>query len=162
MRIYIVRHAWAGEAGDPRWPNDHLRPLTDEGKKRFKPYVKHLAKLGMAPAVIATSPLVRCRQTAELLSEYLPGKPSVVELPALAPNSHFDELLRWTVAQGGVDVVWVGHAPDVGELTAQLIGRGAANIRFAKGACAEVRIARPLAPARGELAWLVTAKILGY
>jgi len=161
MKIYIVRHAWAGEAGDPQWPNDNLRPLTEEGKKRFKQCAKQLAKLGMAPAVIATSPLVRCRQTAEILSAQLPDEPPVVELPALAPNSHFAELLRWTEAQGGVNVAWVGHAPDVGDLTAQLIGRGAANIRFAKGACAEIRVHPPLASARGELAWLATAKILG-
>ena len=36
MFIYIARHAWAGDRGDPRWPDDSLRELTPEGVERFK------------------------------------------------------------------------------------------------------------------------------
>jgi phosphohistidine phosphatase SixA len=32
MFVYLVRHAWAGQSGDPRFANDSLRPLTDKGK----------------------------------------------------------------------------------------------------------------------------------
>ena len=35
MFIYIVRHAWAYEHGDPRWPDDSKRPLEDDGAVRF-------------------------------------------------------------------------------------------------------------------------------
>ncbi len=162
MKIYILRHAWAGEHGDPRWPNDDLRPLSPEGEQRFERCAKKLAQLGIAPAVIATSPLVRCRQTAEILASRLEPTPNVVNLPALAPGARLELLLRWTQSQGQAEVAWVGHAPDVSQLTARLIGGGSAAIRFPKGACAEVRFEGPLAPGRGELAALVTAKMLGY
>ena len=72
MDLYIVRHAWAFDRDDDRWPNDDLRPLTDEGKERFAKVVKTLAGRGMAPQVVATSPLVRCVQTAELLAAGVP------------------------------------------------------------------------------------------
>ena len=35
MFLYIARHAWAGESGDPRWPDDSLRPLTPEGIEKI-------------------------------------------------------------------------------------------------------------------------------
>src|SRR4030066_164180 len=59
MFIYIARHAWAGERGDPRWPDDSLRELTPQGIARYGEVVKSLAQRGFAPARIATSPYVR-------------------------------------------------------------------------------------------------------
>lgn len=159
MRIYIVRHAWTYERDADRWPDDGLRPLTDEGIDRFHKMAKTLAKRGFAPARVATSPLVRCRQTAEILSEYLPKSTELVELPALAPGSDLRAALEWSRAVEA-DVVWVGHSPDVEELTAQLIGDGQTSIRFAKGAAAAIRFERVTA-SQGELEWLVTAKMLG-
>ncbi len=44
MKLYIVRHGLAGEHGDPRYPDDRLRPLTDEGRKRFANTVKALRR----------------------------------------------------------------------------------------------------------------------
>ena len=35
MLLYIVRHAYAGQHGDPHYPDDSLRPLTKRGRKQF-------------------------------------------------------------------------------------------------------------------------------
>ncbi|HMO86001.1 MAG TPA: histidine phosphatase family protein [Lacipirellulaceae bacterium] len=83
MFIYIVRHAWAYEHGDPRWPDDSQRPLETEGAERFARVVKRLAGRGLDPAVIATSPYVRCRQTADILAAQLETSPPIVEFAAL-------------------------------------------------------------------------------
>ncbi len=106
MKLYIVRHGLAGEHGDPRYPDDRLRPLTDEGRKRFANTVKALAAAGMKVSVIATSPLVRCRQTADILAERLSGKPKLTELEALRPaptstSSSIGRTIRpWTKSPG--------------------------------------------------------------
>ena len=89
MLLYIVRHAWAEERDDSIWPGDLERPLTDKGKKRFAQVVKKLVEAEFAPAVIATSPLARCRQTAELIREHVAGKPKIVPLDALASRCRF-------------------------------------------------------------------------
>ena len=57
MLLYIVRHAPAGQHGDPRYPNDSLRPLTRKGERRFSRLVKRLAEHGLAPTLVVTSPL---------------------------------------------------------------------------------------------------------
>ena len=68
MDLYIVRHAWAADRDDPRWPEDDLRPLTEAGKERFAQMAAMLVDRGMKPELIATSPLVRCVETAQFLA----------------------------------------------------------------------------------------------
>lgn len=162
MILYIVRHAIAGQRDAERWPNDDLRPLTDQGRKRFRRFAKRLAKRRVSPGIIATSPLLRCRQTAEILASRLRGRPPIVELDALAPPSQLEPLLRWNTEQAGAheEVAWVGHAPDVEELTAALIGDAQARIRFSKGAIAAIEC-QPREASSGRLLWLATAGMLG-
>ncbi|HEX5471409.1 MAG TPA: histidine phosphatase family protein [Lacipirellulaceae bacterium] len=160
MFIYIARHAWAGERGDPRWPDDSLRELTPDGIERFKKVVKTLADRGLEPARIATSPYTRCRQTAEIIAKHVVGKPTIDELKSLEPGSKLNPLVDWTNQQGGCDVCWVGHSPDVEDLAAALIGDGAACIRFAKGAIAAIAFPEKVVNGAGELYWLATAKLL--
>ncbi|MEE8451655.1 MAG: histidine phosphatase family protein [Thermoguttaceae bacterium] len=163
MDLYIIRHAWAGHYGDPQWPDDSLRPLSEEGKQRFAGFVAALASRGFAPELIATSPLVRCVETAQLVAQGAEGDPDVIERDELLPDSDLEGLLAWSEAQSGRfrRIAWVGHAPDVGQLTAALIGNGHGWIRFAKGAVAAIRFPGLPRPAEAELRWLVTAKVLG-
>jgi phosphohistidine phosphatase SixA len=156
MQLFIIRHAYAGQHGDPRWPNDELRPLTGKGRKRFSRLVKKLARGDFSPTVIGTSPLVRCRQTADALAERLGLEDHVVELDALRPDSQLDELVSWTNQQGAQAVAWVGHSPDVEELAATLLGARSGALRFAKGAVAAIDFDEGVGRDQGELLWLAT------
>jgi len=161
MFVFIARHAWAGNFGDPGWPDDSFREVTPEGASRYTRVVKALAKRGFAPQRVASSPYVRCQQTAQIIAAQTSLAPTIDELDALAPGSSLEGLLEWTAEQEGRDVCWVGHNPDVEWLTAALIGEGPASIRFAKGAIAAVRFRNDFAPGAGELYWHATAKSLG-
>ncbi len=161
--LYIIRHAWAEDRDLFRWPTDWERPLTPGGRKRFAAMVVRLTERGFQPEIIATSPLVRCRQTAEIVAELAGDGAPIVELDALQPGSDMQALLDWTQREGGAceRVAWVGHSPDVDWLAGRLIGAGAADIRFAKGAVAALRFDADPDAAEGELRWFVTAKVLG-
>ena len=163
MDLFIVRHAWADHPADVEFPDDRLRPLTDEGRERFARVVKKLAACGFSPEVIATSPMVRCRQTAEAIAAGTKHKPPIVELDDLLPGGAIAPLLAWTARQANqwAQVAWIGHAPDVSELTAQLVGGHEAWLRFAKGAIAAIRFDGPPTVGAGYLRWMVTAKVLG-
>ncbi|HEY2882975.1 MAG TPA: histidine phosphatase family protein [Pirellulales bacterium] len=159
MLLYIVRHAWAEERDDTHWPDDLLRPLTPDGVDRFERMVKKLHKVGFAPELVATSPAVRCQQTAEIISKRT-GNPEVIPAGPLAPGSDLAAMHSWMADHPKNTVAWVGHAPDVGRLTARLIGNGELNIRFAKGAIAAIRFESTVQAGAGELQWLATAKLL--
>jgi phosphohistidine phosphatase len=161
MFLYIARHAWAGERGDPRWPDDSLRELTPDGIKRYTEVVKILAKRGFKPSFIATSPYTRCRETAEIIAKHVTGNPQIDELEALEPGSDLEPLLEWSREHGDADTCWVGHSPDVERLASDLIGDGTARVRFAKGAVAAVSFESEINSGAGELYWLATAKSLG-
>ena len=161
MILYIIRHAWAGDPDGTQYPDDGSRPLTSEGRKRFKCVVKALADRGFAPAIVATSPLVRCRQTADIVAEKLDDSPQVVELEALEPGSNLQALVEWTSSRNEDEIAWVGHAPDVSQLTAALVCQASGWLRFSKGAVAAIHFDNGFGAGKGELHWLVTAKILG-
>ncbi len=163
MDLYIIRHAQAGHFGDPQWPDDGQRPLTDAGRQRFARMIETLAGRGFEPQIIATSPLVRCVQTAQVVAENSAGDPELVELDDLLPGGDLQSLLQWTAGQLDYwrQVAWVGHAPDVGRITSDLISEGDMEIRFAKGAIAAIRFHGPPEIGHGELRWLVTAKVVG-
>ena len=162
MDIYIIRHAWAEEYGDPQWPDDTQRPLTKKGCKRFAAMVNILSERGMEPSLIATSPMVRCRETARILAENLIVQPEIVSRDELLPHGDLESLIRWTTGQTEQhqQIAWIGHAPDVEQMTASLIGQGNASIHFAKATVASVRFDSTPKTGGGELRWLVTAKLL--
>ena len=81
-------------------------------------------------------------------------------LDDLAPGGRLEPLLQWTRGTRPGDVAWVGHAPDVESLAADLVGAGDGQIGFEKGAVAAIRFAGRIAAGAGELVWLATAELL--
>jgi phosphohistidine phosphatase len=161
MILYIVRHAFAGQHGDPRYPDDSLRPVTKKGCKQFRRLAKRLARRKVVPMVVAASPFVRTRQTAELLCERIAPRPDLVTLDSLMPGSDLDALVTWSNEQGAEELAWVGHSPDVDRIAAALIGAREGSIAVAKGAVVAISFDDQIAPGHGQLRWCVTPKIAG-
>ena len=70
MLCYFLRHGPAGDA--TKWQgSDFDRPLTQDGIKRIAREAKTIAALEVVPDAIVTSPLVRARQTAEIVADEL-------------------------------------------------------------------------------------------
>jgi phosphohistidine phosphatase len=103
--------------------------------------------LGIGAEVVLTSPLVRCRQTAELVSERLGGEPR--EDPRLVPGMGLDELAGALLDHpGAASVLVCGHEPDLSDLVADLTGGGV--VEFRKGSLALLEI-EGMRPAGGRL-----------
>jgi len=156
--LYLVRHAIAAERG-PEWPDDNLRPLTDRGRAKFKQAVAGFSNLNEVFDAVLTSPLVRARQTADLLVSGLPDAPPVQVLECLAPG-HVPAQVVEEVARiaPGRRIALVGHEPGLGELGAFLVGARRA-IPFKKGGIARIDLEAGLGSS-GTLVWFLTPKIL--
>jgi phosphohistidine phosphatase len=160
IQLYLVRHAIAEERG-PEWPDDRLRPLTKEGAARMAREAASLVEVASRPDEILTSPLVRTRQTADILAAAWPKKIKVTEIEPLAPGGRPRAVLQAleAFARRG-SLALVGHEPGIGELTAALIGMRT-PLAFKKGAVALVEVALlPPPPGSGELRWLLSPRIL--
>jgi phosphohistidine phosphatase len=157
--LYIVRHAIAAERGD-EWPDDDKRPLTEKGIARFKDGLAGLAWLDVTLDEIFTSPLVRAKQTADLLAAGLPGKATVKLLPALAPGTSPDEVLGHLArAAKRRRIALVGHEPGLGELAAYLLG-AKRPLEFRKGGVGRIDLQSLTEERAGSLIWFVTPKML--
>jgi len=115
MWLVIIRHAKAEDAldfartGQP----DARRPLTDSGRKRMRRAVAGLIREVEFIDVLASSPLLRARQTAEIVAEAYVGR-TVIELDLLAPGGEPEQLRAWLRGQrDDVVVAIVGHEPDL-------------------------------------------------
>jgi phosphohistidine phosphatase len=154
-----VRHAIAADRGGD-WPDDDKRPLTERGTARFQEGVAGLIWLNAAIDEIFTSPLVRAKQTAALLSAGVEGAPPVKELDALAPGHDPDEtMVQLARAAKRRRIALVGHEPGLGELAAHLIGASRPLV-FRKGGACRIDIESLTPKSRGSLIWFVTPKVL--
>jgi phosphohistidine phosphatase len=159
LELYLVRHGIAAERGSA-YPDDSKRPLTAGGITAMRKAVEGLAEFGVELDLVITSPLVRAKQTADILAQGIPGKPQVVSSDALAPAGSraavFQELARH--ARKG-RIALVGHEPNLGELAARLIG-ARTPLAFKKGAVCRIDFEVLPPKGSGTLCWLATPRML--
>lgn len=158
MQIYFLRHGRAQARAD--WPGDDAaRPLTPEGIEAMRREARMLRDRGLAVDTIVTSPLVRARQTAEIVAKRLGLAESLAEDDRLAHGFDAGRLAKLVAAHPGTEkLLLVGHEPDFSDTVSELIGGGAVVLK--KGGLARVDLAEP-APGGGRLVWLLTPPHLG-
>jgi len=166
IELYLMRHGIAADLGEGGIINDADRPLTPEGRARMKLAAGGLRELGLKFNVILTSPLLRCRQTAEAVAEILDLQHRVKIMESLAPGKAFAagegghaEIFLELGAYQFDRALLVGHMPDMSEIASYLLaGNRNLNIEFKKGSiCAiEVTSLPPRGP--GLLRYLLAPK----
>jgi phosphohistidine phosphatase len=156
MQLLVIRHGiaedrehWA-HGGHP----DAERPLTDEGRRRMRRAAQGLRQVVPRLDVLASSPLVRARQSAELLSKVYDDQ-AVEELAQLSPEYAVDDLLPWLRHRGPGDVAAViGHEPHLGFLIGWLLtGRHESFVELKKGAACLLEFDDPPAAGDATLRW---------
>jgi phosphohistidine phosphatase len=157
MKLILILHA-AAEPATPELPDDRL-PLSAEGERGFRAAARGIAALVDRPDALLTSPLLRARQTADLVAqEWHRTVPR--EVPALA-GGRFEEW-ETALAPFPVDssVALVSHEPHLSCLLARLLAAaGPDALAFRKGGAALVEV-----PARrlehGVLTWFLPPRVL--
>jgi phosphohistidine phosphatase len=158
MQLILVRHAEAqGQASeDPEL--DFKRSLTATGREQARQLTEALRLQGVRPGIVASSPLVRARETAVYLQELLPNGRAVTELEDL----RLDRVKPRRLSKAVIDlndehIILVGHMPDLGIYAAWLLGSGCGVVKFKKAAAASFLVPdEELQEGCGELQWFVT------
>ena len=162
MNVFILRH---GEAGTHvTMPSkDFERPLTEAGRKQIEDIGCALRDLHVEFDRIATSPLKRAKETAEVVAAaYDENGPKLEIWEELRPEGNKQETLqRLSKLRQDDDVLLVGHEPYLSSMIGEVITGGSpARISLKKGGIAKILIHSFAPKPSGELRWLLTPRHL--
>lgn len=158
LRLFFLRH---GPADRDQFQGDDntLRPLVDRGRERMRAEADFIGRLDTGLDVVVTSPLVRARETAEILAARL-GLADRVRQDARLGLDFCLEHLAGLLAGLPDDrrrVLLVGHEPSFSQVIGELTG--GTRVVMKKGALARVDLT-PGAGTRGHLVWLLQPRVL--
>jgi phosphohistidine phosphatase len=157
--LYLIRHGLAEDRGEA-WSDDTKRPLSEEGMSRLRKEARGLARLGVSLDIVLTSPLVRARQTAEIVAAAFDPRPHVASADSLAPGAQYAAVVADLEKHARkTRIALVGHEPSLGELAARLVGTRH-PIQFKKGAVCRIDVDALPPAGPGSLRWFLTPKVM--
>lgn len=161
-KLYIIRHGDALPLGGEA-RRDADRPLTSRGENDIRRGGKLLARLDKDLRRVYSSPLLRARQTAELIGAAVGGTPDVRTTENLAPGFRPALLMEELRGAGNAkSIAVVGHQPDLSIFLAYLIECEAASaLALPPGTIVCVGLSAGPAP-DPTLQWLLTPELLHF
>lgn len=138
--LLILRHGIAEDAGPSTGYEDEPRALTPDGAARMRLAAAGMATLDLGVEAVVASPLVRCRQTGEIVADTL-GLP-LHQDARLSPGMDIDGIEELLLEHPDTETLMIcGHQPDLSLLVAELTAGG--SVEFRKGSLAVLGIDAP-------------------
>ncbi len=162
MKLYILRHGDAGERGDPKFANDDERPLSPKGTLRTKLLAHALRGWDVSFDVIWSSPLVRARQTAEIVERGLRLHRRLEFTKHLAPGGDMEKLVAQVSGfrPAPKSVLLVGHEPFLSEFISLLCTGGPQlSLALKKGALCRLEVEALSCARCASLDWLLPTRL---
>lgn len=116
--IIAIRHAKPKSEG---YADETMRPLHEEGVAIQEKMTRLIEEKGYVPTRIFSSPILRAKQTAEIIADRFSLE--VEEIDALGYALDAAYLSNLTKNEDNQTLVFVGHAPSLGEYVNQLVGK---------------------------------------
>jgi phosphohistidine phosphatase len=156
MQVLLIRHAIARERRNfaRSGEDDGARPLTAQGRRRMRAAARGLRRVAPEIDLLATSPLTRATQTAEIIASAYGGL-KTVEVPPLAAGGSIHALLKWLQERkGDSTVALVGHEPQLGVFASWLLtGLQESFVEFKKGGACMLGLPDQIRSGRATLLW---------
>lgn len=167
MQLLVIRHARSESEEEfaRTEKSDDLRPLTQEGAERMRQGAAGLHRLVGELDLLATSPLVRARQTADIVAAEFDA-PDIVEIEELRPSAAPASFVEWIQDAGGKETIAiVGHDSHLSELVGLFLsGKPQTIVKIRKGAAVmlelDVHGRGRRGPGEGRLLWSLAPRHL--
>ncbi|HTY08244.1 MAG TPA: phosphohistidine phosphatase SixA [Candidatus Edwardsbacteria bacterium] len=159
MNLYLLRHGIAVDRGSPYYPNDDDRPLTPEGQKKMLQAVRGMKAVGLAFDCILASPVLRAKQTAEIVAGVFDAMNILEFSPHLSTAGDARSLVKQINDQYGDrrDILLAGHEPYMSSLVSRLAGGDQGlSVDFKKGSLCLLQIETLRWGKCATLCWLLT------
>jgi phosphohistidine phosphatase len=153
MELYFLRHGRSVPRS--QWDGDDAtRPLTDEGVSALAHGAWTLARLGVAPDALVTSPLERAQRTAEIVAPALGLEGMLSTSNSLGRGFGMKDLRSLLRKHPRArSIMLVGHNPEFTAVIHKLTG---AHVVLSKGGVARVHLSARRSRS-AELVWLLQA-----
>jgi phosphohistidine phosphatase len=162
VELVIVRHAIAEErdAFAESGRDDALRPLTADGARKMRRASRGLHEVLPSVDAIVSSPLVRAKETAEILRrEYEMDDVRVADV--LEPGTPVRDVANWLAKHDGKVVMIVGHEPQLGRLVTYFVsGIDRSSVDLKKGSACLIEFDATPAAGAGRLRWAIPPSVL--
>jgi len=159
MDLLVLRHGEAGKRSPQ--PGDSKRTLTAEGRQEIIDLSNGLKSLEVKLDYILTSPLLRAKNTAEIVAKSFKYKGKIEELDSLKPEgSRLEFYSALSKLKQDSVVLVVGHEPYLSEMIGEAISGSDCRINLKKAGLARIRVLSTLPKLKGDLRWLITPKLL--
>jgi len=152
------------EHGAAGYEKDSERPLTGKGERKVWMIAEAMEAMKISFDLILSSPLVRARQTAEIVAEALKAKKRLELTDTLAPQESAEPLVEFLNDQRPepADVLLVGHEPFLSGLISLLLsGDYESGILLKKGGFCKMSVNELRHGKCATLEWLLTPKQMG-
>ena len=163
MEIYILRHGKAEERSQ-NISSDSKRRLTEVGKRDLQHIAKSISNLDIKFDIIISSPLVRAKQTADIVLKHVKNKKKTITIwnelkPEIAVNETIKKL---TTMKPISSVLLVGHEPHLTTLIGSLVSSDSNDIDISlkKGGFVHIRCSHEKSTISGSLLSILTPKQL--
>lgn len=149
MHVYLLRHGDASTLAPDGSHDDDRRELTPDGIEKLRGACRVYSRMIEPPQQIVHSPLIRARQSAEiLLAATAPGQEDLLsESGELRPGGRAMRIVDTLQAEflnGCESMVLVGHEPLLGDLLGVLTsGNDRFSLPMGRGMLAAIRIREP-------------------
>lgn len=154
QRLVLVRHGEAEDVG-PGVP-DAARALTDHGRDVTGRVAAGLAAIVGPVDLLASSPLVRANETAEIIGGQVAAG-ARLQTERLEPLADPAAVLDWVAGQAAATVVLVGHEPLLGLVAGcALAGDPRRAVVFGKSASCLIEFGERAEAGKGRLVWHLT------
>ena len=162
MYIHLLRHGIAAPLGEENEFDDGRRALTAEGITKMNEIGLGLRRLGITFDLVASSPLLRAKQTTEIVIDVLKIKEPCQEWTQLEPNGSIEGVLRELQKhRDKTSVLLVGHQPLLGLLACFFVfGSDSVSLALKKGGICCIQADEASLKDGGELVWMLPPKIL--
>ena len=162
MNIHLLRHGIAAPLAEENDFRDEKRRLTPEGELKLRRAAQGLKLLQVSFDLIASSPLIRAKETAELVAEVLKYKAPIDIWDELEPEGSAESVcsrLLPHVQKGSL--LLVGHQPSIGVLASYLLtGNSNRSLPFKKGSIFSLEMTELPPAGIGNLNWMLSSRML--
>ncbi|MCC6549684.1 MAG: histidine phosphatase family protein [Ignavibacteriaceae bacterium] len=157
MNVYLIRHGEAESGGFS--VTDFDRRLTPHGKKLVKKAAEYWKKIIPVPELIVSSPLLRAKETAEIVHSVFAVKAPISFDRLLAGNTDTDSVCEMINIFGVNSIMLFGHEPDMSHHLSMMTSGGHLNAEFKKAMIARISFASRAVRGKGVLEYLIPARI---